>query len=73
MPKQELFATPQQMKLLRDKALFSDSDYIKFKAIRELSEYGRDAIPIIVEIADTSNASLKKLCQETIARIELGI
>lgn len=72
MARQRLFVDEHQMKLLRDRALFSDSDYVRFKAVRELSEYGMEAIPLISEIAETTNAALNRFCQDSIEQIQSG-
>lgn len=59
------------MRLLRDSALFSDSEHVRRKAVRTLVSLGQNAIPVIVEIADAvSESSFKRFCLETIERIE---
>ena len=70
MPKHQLFADEQQMKLLRDTALFSESQHVKYKAVRALAAFGQDAIPIVIEVADSADNSFKRFCIETIERIE---
>jgi hypothetical protein len=70
---QRFLVDEQEMKLLRDKALFSDSEYARFKAVKEMSKYGINAIPLIMEIAENSNGALNRLCKESIEQIQFGI
>jgi hypothetical protein len=45
------------MKVLRDKAIFSESWAHRFRAIAELSKFGTPAIPLIREVRDSISST----------------
>jgi hypothetical protein len=65
------FTAEMQMKILRDRALFSDSRSIRTRAIAELTElYGMKAMPFIFEILDLMRDDwLRAYCQKCIDKI----
>jgi hypothetical protein len=58
MTTEENLLTPEQnMRLLRDQAMFSDSSSAKCKAVDELVErYGVQAMPIITELIESCSS-----------------
>jgi hypothetical protein len=71
VPKQNLFADEQRMKLLRDAALFSDSEHARFQSVRALARFGKDAVPYLAEVADSASSfGFKKYCTDALDRIE---
>ena len=59
------------MKLLRDNALFADSERVRIQSMRALAKFGRDSAPYVSEVLDsTSEPGVKRFCTEVLARIK---
>jgi hypothetical protein len=71
------FTEEQQIRILRDEAMFSDSTALRKRAIVELSGFGVAAIPAIQEVIDSMTAKkdddcifLENFCRTVITDIE---
>jgi hypothetical protein len=72
------FTAGQQIGILRDRAMFSDSIALRKRAIIELAGFGLAAFPAIQEVIDSLTASkdddyifLDRFCRNLIAEIEV--
>jgi hypothetical protein len=62
------------MKILRDRALFTESSSLRYRSIVELQKFGSSAIPIIEDIIDSivgnSRESFQVFCKNIIKDIQ---
>ena len=70
MPNSGFSTDEQQMKLLKDKALFSDSYHTRIQSLRSLAAFGHDATPFVSEVLEsTTDEGFRRYCSELLERI----
>jgi hypothetical protein len=61
----------QQMKLLKDKAIFADSERTRFQSVKALASFGSEAEHLVSEVLDsTCDPGLKRYCSELLDRMK---
>ena len=73
-PKDLFFTNDQLMKILRDRAIFTESPSLRFRSVIELGKFGSQAIPIIRDVIESvigsDKVSFKIFCHNIIADIQ---
>lgn len=71
---QNFLTEEQHMKILRDNAIFSDTQSAKIRAVNELAQcYNVKAIPVIMDIIDSllfTDHAFRGFCLNTIEKIK---
>jgi hypothetical protein len=71
VPKEQLFADEHQLKLLKDSAIFADSERVRFHSLKTLAAFGQDAVPYVSEVLESSNdIGFKRYCIELLDKIK---
>lgn len=68
------FTTEQQILLLKDQALFSDSPVARIRALKDLTKHGINAIPVMEETLDSlpaTDVEFRKFCTNAICEIKM--
>jgi hypothetical protein len=73
-PRDLFFTNDQLIKILRDRAIFAESSYLRLRSVVELSTFGQQAIPIIRDVIDNSigndDEGFKVFCHNAIKGIQ---
>ena len=71
MPKEQILADEHQLKLLKDNAIFADSERVRFQSLKTLAAFGQDAIPYVSEVLESSSdIGFKRYCVELLDKIK---